>query len=116
MTNIKSIVLNAPQVSIKFYLIDGNKKSERTWLLRMETEDLAKAWYDLLQREKIGSTSSKAISPKKSEVMEPASPKKLEEPQKRKELEIVRPIELASNVKQTKEFKEIGIGMSPKHA
>ena len=70
LTNVKSIVLNAPQVSIKFYLIDGNKKSERTWLLRMETEDLAKAWYDLLQREKIMSTSSKAISPKKSELVE----------------------------------------------
>lgn len=95
LTNIKSIVLNAPQLSIKFYLIDGNKKSERTWLLRMETEDLAKAWYDLLQKEKIVSTSSKAISPKKSERMDSSfqiSPKKPESPEKKKELEIVRPI------------------------
>jgi hypothetical protein len=66
LTNIKSIVINLTQISIKFNLIDGNKKSERTWILRMEKEEMARQWYDLLQREKIASSSSRLPSPKKS--------------------------------------------------
>jgi hypothetical protein len=118
MTNIKSIVINVNNLSIKFYLIDGNKKSERTWILRMENEELSKKWYDLLQREKIGLTSSKALSPKKSEISSAfrLSPKRVDSPEKKKDFEIVRHLELSENGKQQKEFKEIGTAMSPKNA
>lgn len=45
LTNIKSLVIDTNTINIKFYLIDGNKKSERTWIIRFEKELLAKKWY-----------------------------------------------------------------------
>ncbi len=68
LANIKSIVVNQMQLSIKFNLIDGNKKSERTWQLRTEKEELARGWYDLIQRQRISSSSSKNLSPKRQEL------------------------------------------------
>jgi hypothetical protein len=45
LTNIKSLVIDAATMNIKFYMIDGNKKSERTWIIRFQNEVLAKKWY-----------------------------------------------------------------------
>jgi hypothetical protein len=45
LTNIKSLVIDTNTINIKFYLIDGSKKSERTWIIRFEKELLAKKWY-----------------------------------------------------------------------
>lgn len=37
LTNLKSIIINATQLTLKFYLIDANKKSEKVWILKAET-------------------------------------------------------------------------------
>lgn len=68
LTNIKSLVIDAATMNIKFYMIDGNKKSERTWIIRFMNDVLAKKWYELLQKEKVSSSVGRLTSPKASEV------------------------------------------------
>lgn len=90
----------------------------------MEKEELTRAWYDLLQRQRIGSTSSKTLSPNKQDLPEEwkLSPTKVASPEKKKELTISRHLDLSENAKappkkeKEKEFKEVGIGMSPRNA
>lgn len=50
--------------------VDGEKKIEKEWTLRLATAVLARKWYDKLQREKILETAKKsqAKSPIRSEV------------------------------------------------
>lgn len=59
LTSIKSVLLKDKEVTIKFTKVDNNKSVERIWLLRMESQALAKKWYDKLQEEKIASINKK---------------------------------------------------------
>jgi hypothetical protein len=72
ISQLRSIVVNERGLLIKFVFVDGEKKIEKEWTLRLANAVLARKWYDKLQREKILDTArkSQAKSPQKSEIKE----------------------------------------------
>lgn len=75
IADIKNLLTKENELTIRYAFVDGTKRIERSWVLRMTNPAMAKKWYDRLQREKTNEAIKR--SPKKESA--PArSPSKLD--------------------------------------